>query len=126
MSHWPNELPAKRIRLLKQALPAGRFPQRSDAGDRDRTRTLADCLHELYGIAPEKLDAMMLTHGHYDHFGGMVGFLAKHESRLKPGIPFYVGGEAAFCTRALLHRDPLCLQRLMVELTQRGLGDETV
>ena len=54
---------------------------------------------DLYGIAPEQIDAMMLTHGHYDHFGGMVGFLTKHQSKLKAGIPFYVGGEEAFCTR---------------------------
>jgi 7,8-dihydropterin-6-yl-methyl-4-(beta-D-ribofuranosyl)aminobenzene 5'-phosphate synthase len=57
---------------------------------------------DLYGIAPEKLDAMMLTHGHYDHFGGMVGFLAQHKAKLKAGIPFYVGGEEAFCTRQSL------------------------
>jgi 7,8-dihydropterin-6-yl-methyl-4-(beta-D-ribofuranosyl)aminobenzene 5'-phosphate synthase len=57
---------------------------------------------DLYGIVPEKVDAMMLTHGHYDHFGGMVGFLAKHRSKLKAGLPFYVGGEEAFCTRQSL------------------------
>ena len=57
---------------------------------------------DLYGIAPENIDAMMLTHGHYDHFGGMVGFLAKNKSKLKAGIPFYVGGEEAFCTRQSL------------------------
>ena len=57
---------------------------------------------DLYGIAPEKIDAMMLTHGHYDHFGGMVGFLTKHKSKLKVDIPFYVGGEEAFCTRQQL------------------------
>ena len=40
-----------------------------------------------------------LTHGHYDHFGGMVGFLAAHGKKLKPGLPFYLGGEECFCTR---------------------------
>ena len=44
-------------------------------------------------------DAMVLSHGHYDHFGGMVGFLKAHESALKKKMPFYVGGEDCFCLR---------------------------
>jgi 7,8-dihydropterin-6-yl-methyl-4-(beta-D-ribofuranosyl)aminobenzene 5'-phosphate synthase len=42
---------------------------------------------------------MLLTHGHFDHFGGMVGFLASHGKSLKPGLPFILGGEECFCTR---------------------------
>jgi hypothetical protein len=38
-------------------------------------------------------------HGHYEHFGGLVGFLQKHKSRLKPKLPLYVGGEDCFCSR---------------------------
>lgn len=53
----------------------------------------------LLRIDVAKLDAMLLTHGHYDHFGGMVGFLAAHKKQLKPGLPFYLGGEECFCSR---------------------------
>ena len=54
---------------------------------------------ELLGIDPAKLDAMMLSHGHFDHFGGLNGFLAQHQARLKKELPFYLGGEECFCTR---------------------------
>jgi 7,8-dihydropterin-6-yl-methyl-4-(beta-D-ribofuranosyl)aminobenzene 5'-phosphate synthase len=54
---------------------------------------------ELLGIDPSVLDALVLSHGHYDHFGGLVGFLRKHKSRLKPKLPLYVGGEDCFCSR---------------------------
>src|SRR5262249_49598595 len=53
----------------------------------------------LLGVAPSAFDAMVLSHGHYDHFGGMVGFLDAHKSALKPRLPFYVGGEDCFCMR---------------------------
>jgi 7,8-dihydropterin-6-yl-methyl-4-(beta-D-ribofuranosyl)aminobenzene 5'-phosphate synthase len=42
---------------------------------------------------------MVLSHGHYDHFGGMVGFLNAHKAALKPKLPFYCGGEDTFCIR---------------------------
>ena len=50
-------------------------------------------------IDPSLFDAMVLSHGHYDHFGGMVGFLAANKGRLKSKLPFFVGGEDAFCLR---------------------------
>lgn len=56
---------------------------------------------ELLRIDPAKLDALMLSHGHFDHFGGLVGFLQAHRGKLKAGLPFYLGGEECFCTREL-------------------------
>lgn len=54
---------------------------------------------ELLGIDPSALDALVLSHGHYDHFGGMVNFLRQHKGTLRAGLPLYVGGEDCFCAR---------------------------
>ena len=54
---------------------------------------------DLLGIDVSQLDALVLSHGHYDHFGGMAGFLEKHGPALKPGIPLHLGTEEAFCSR---------------------------
>jgi 7,8-dihydropterin-6-yl-methyl-4-(beta-D-ribofuranosyl)aminobenzene 5'-phosphate synthase len=53
----------------------------------------------LVGIDPVKLDALVLSHGHYDHFGGLAGFLQQNNGKLKAKLPIYVGGEEAFCSR---------------------------
>ena len=53
----------------------------------------------ILGIEPSCFDAIVLSHGHFDHFGGMVGFLKTHKSALKKKMPFYVGGEDCFCLR---------------------------
>jgi len=50
-------------------------------------------------VDPARFDALVLSHGHYDHFGGMVGFLKAFKGSLKPNLPFYVGGEDCFCLR---------------------------
>lgn len=49
----------------------------------------------ILNIDPSTFDAMVLSHGHYDHFGGMPAVLG----RVKRGTPLYVGGEEAFCGR---------------------------
>lgn len=50
-------------------------------------------------IDPASLDALVLSHGHYDHFGGMVGFLSANKGVLKRKLPLFVGGEDCFCIR---------------------------
>jgi 7,8-dihydropterin-6-yl-methyl-4-(beta-D-ribofuranosyl)aminobenzene 5'-phosphate synthase len=50
-------------------------------------------------IDPASIDALVLSHGHYDHFGGLVGFLSANKGKLKSKLPFFVGGEDCFCTR---------------------------
>lgn len=53
----------------------------------------------LLKVDPATIDALVLSHGHVDHFGGLTGLLAASKGRLKPGLPLFVGGEDCFCTR---------------------------
>ena len=56
----------------------------------------------LLGIDPARLDALALSHGHVDHFGGLAGFLGHYRGRLRERLPLYLGGEDCFCERDLV------------------------
>ncbi|HYL87644.1 MAG TPA: MBL fold metallo-hydrolase [Burkholderiales bacterium] len=54
---------------------------------------------ELLKVDPAKFDSIILSHGHFDHFGGLVGFLQKHRGVMKRDLTLYAGGEDVFCER---------------------------
>ena len=54
---------------------------------------------DLLGVDPGKLEALIVSHGHYDHFGGLLGFLDKYRDILPGNLTLYAGGEDNFCTR---------------------------
>lgn len=50
-------------------------------------------------VDPSKVDALIVSHGHHDHYGGLNGFLTKYRSALAPDLKLYAGGEDNFCHR---------------------------
>jgi len=50
---------------------------------------------------PAKIQAMIVSHGHIDHYGGLVGFLEKYRSVLPADVKLYAGGEDNFCHRVV-------------------------
>jgi 7,8-dihydropterin-6-yl-methyl-4-(beta-D-ribofuranosyl)aminobenzene 5'-phosphate synthase len=53
----------------------------------------------LLKVDPGKIQALIVSHGHIDHYGGLVGFLDKYRGVLPPDIKLYAGGEDNFCHR---------------------------
>jgi len=49
---------------------------------------------EVLGIDVSRVGAMALSHGHFDHWGGLTGFLRQYGGRIPKGIPLYIGHEA--------------------------------
>jgi 7,8-dihydropterin-6-yl-methyl-4-(beta-D-ribofuranosyl)aminobenzene 5'-phosphate synthase len=50
----------------------------------------------LLDVDPAKLNGLILSHGHRDHFGGLVGFVDQHRHAMRSDIALYVGGETIF------------------------------
>ncbi len=50
-------------------------------------------------IDPSKVDALILSHGHHDHFGGLLPLLTQQRKNMRDDLTLYVGGEDSFCYR---------------------------
>lgn len=54
---------------------------------------------DYVGADPKKIEALIVSHGHFDHYGGLIGFLDKHRNALPEDLTLYAGGEDNFCMR---------------------------
>jgi 7,8-dihydropterin-6-yl-methyl-4-(beta-D-ribofuranosyl)aminobenzene 5'-phosphate synthase len=61
---------------------------------------------EILGVDGARTQALIASHGHYDHFGGLIGYLEKYRDRLPADLPLYIGGEDLFCVRKNAGRTP--------------------
>ena len=59
----------------------------------------------LMKIDPTAVDAMILSHGHFDHWGGLMGFLEARRGQMKKNLRLYTGGEDNFCHRVSRNPD---------------------
>jgi 7,8-dihydropterin-6-yl-methyl-4-(beta-D-ribofuranosyl)aminobenzene 5'-phosphate synthase len=51
---------------------------------------------DLLDIDERKIDGLILSHGHRDHYGGLSGFVDRYRSRMKGDLALYVGAENVF------------------------------
>jgi 7,8-dihydropterin-6-yl-methyl-4-(beta-D-ribofuranosyl)aminobenzene 5'-phosphate synthase len=49
---------------------------------------------ELLDIDVRRLEALGLSHGHFDHWGNLIAILKYNRAKIRKGIPLYVGEEA--------------------------------
>ena len=56
---------------------------------------------ELLNVDPKKVDALIVSHGHFDHYGGLIAFLDKYRGVLPADLKLYAGGEDNFCHRVI-------------------------
>lgn len=54
---------------------------------------------ELLDIDPAKIDGLILSHGHRDHYGGLEGFVGRFRTHMPDDLALYIGGEGIFRER---------------------------
>src|SRR5215831_16772896 len=54
---------------------------------------------DLLKIDTAQVDALIVSHGHFDHYGGLIGFLEARLAQMRKDLRLYTGGEDVFCHR---------------------------
>jgi 7,8-dihydropterin-6-yl-methyl-4-(beta-D-ribofuranosyl)aminobenzene 5'-phosphate synthase len=79
----------------------------------------------LLDLDPTRIDGLILSHGHRDHYGGLEGFVAQYRSRMRADLKLFAGGESVFDEKWIKRRaaDPVswgALDRKTLEAAQVG------
>ena len=53
-------------------------------------------------LDPMRADALVLSHGHGDHYGGLPDYARLAQGKTRSGLTLYAGGEDCFCPRVAL------------------------
>lgn len=53
----------------------------------------------LLDIDPARLNGLILSHGHRDHYGGLDGFVSQHRTAMRKSVSLFVGAQEAFDIR---------------------------
>jgi 7,8-dihydropterin-6-yl-methyl-4-(beta-D-ribofuranosyl)aminobenzene 5'-phosphate synthase len=80
--------------------------------------------YQVLKVDPLKADALIISHGHGDHYGALPDLATALQGRMKPGLTLYAGGEDTFCHRWAVTPDGQTLdygQLNRAELEARGL-----
>jgi 7,8-dihydropterin-6-yl-methyl-4-(beta-D-ribofuranosyl)aminobenzene 5'-phosphate synthase len=80
--------------------------------------------YPVLNIDPAQADALIISHGHSDHYGSLPALAAAMQGRMKPGLTLYAGGEDTFCHRWAVTPEGQTLdlgQLNWTELEARGL-----
>jgi 7,8-dihydropterin-6-yl-methyl-4-(beta-D-ribofuranosyl)aminobenzene 5'-phosphate synthase len=54
---------------------------------------------EILGVDSSRVQGLIVSHGHFDHYGGLIGWLQKYRDKLPADLTLYAGGEDNFCVR---------------------------
>jgi hypothetical protein len=56
---------------------------------------------DLLGIEPERLNGLILSQGHRDHYGGLKGFVSHYRDRMRDDLRLFAGGKERFARNGL-------------------------
>jgi len=59
----------------------------------------------LLEIEPERLNGLILSHGHRDHYGGLPGFVTHFRDRMRDDLRLFAGGKESFREKWVGSRD---------------------
>src|SRR5215475_4541519 len=61
--------------------------------------------YQVLKVDPTKADALIISHGHADHYGALPNLARVLHERMPSGLTLYAGGEDTFCHRWVLTPD---------------------